>query len=85
MGGMRGLQGSFPRLTVRLPSHAERRRDLLYSIVLLYNYRTATIGFNQINTVFRDDYHNYINMYGYDNIHRYFDSIVGDEDDVDAY
>jgi hypothetical protein len=51
--GMRGLQGSFPRLKDRIP-YEERgeRKQLLQLVVLLFNYRTEKVGFNQIKTVY---------------------------------
>ena len=51
--GMRGLQGSFPRLKDRL-LYEERgeRRVILEMIVLLYNYRASTVGMNQIQSSF---------------------------------
>lgn len=51
--GMRGLQGSFPRLKDRL-MYEERgeRRIILEMIVLLYNYRASTVGINQIQSSF---------------------------------
>jgi hypothetical protein len=51
--GMRGLQGSFPRLKDRL-LYEERgeRRIILEMVVLLYNYRASTVGMNQIQSTF---------------------------------
>jgi hypothetical protein len=51
--GMRGLQGSFPRLTDKI-LYEERgeRRIMLEMIVLLYNYRASTVGQNQIQSSF---------------------------------
>jgi hypothetical protein len=51
--GMRGLQGSFPRLKDRL-LYEERgeRKIILRMIVLLYNFRAATVGQNQIRSSF---------------------------------
>jgi len=51
--GMRGFQGSFPRLKSKI-RYEERgeRKILLQSLVLLFNFRSGTIGFNQIRTVF---------------------------------
>ena len=51
--GMRGLQGSFPRLKDRL-LYEERgeRKIILHLIVLLYNYRASTVGINQIQSSF---------------------------------
>jgi DDE superfamily endonuclease len=51
--GMRGLQGSFPRLKDRL-IYEERgeRKIILHLIVLLYNFRASTVGINQIQSSF---------------------------------
>jgi len=51
--GMRGFQGSFPRLydKFRYEERGERKLQL-DCMVLLYNFRASTIGFNQIRTVF---------------------------------
>ena len=51
--GMRGLQGSFPRLKDRL-KYEERgeRRIILEMVVLLYNFRASTVGMNQIQSTF---------------------------------
>jgi len=51
--GMRGLQGSFPRLKDRL-KYEERgeRRIILEMVVLLYNFRASTVGLNQIQSTF---------------------------------
>ena len=70
--GMRALQGTFCRLKTRLPSDKATRRDLIYSIVLLHNFRTDEVGLNQIATVFNPEYQQCINLYGYDRIARYF-------------
>jgi len=70
--GMRALQGTFCRLKTRLPSDKATRRDLIYSIVLLHNFRTDQVGLNQIATIFNPEYEQCINLYGYDRIARYF-------------
>jgi hypothetical protein len=38
--GMRSLQGTFPRLKNRLPTDAKKRHDIIYSIILIHNFRT---------------------------------------------
>ncbi len=51
--GMRGLQGSFPRITERL--HYElsgERKYIIISMILLFNWRASTVGQNQIRTVY---------------------------------
>mgnify|MGYP003386608260 CR=1 FL=1 len=70
--GMRALQGTFPRLKSRLCSDSHRRGDIIESIVLLHNFRTNKVGFNQIQTVFNPHYQQYINIEGYDRIQRYY-------------
>jgi hypothetical protein len=51
--GMRGLQGSFPRLKDRMIyEEGGERRIIIELVVLLYNYCAATVGINQIQSVF---------------------------------
>ena len=63
--GMRGLQGSFPRLKDRL-QYEERgeRKIILLLVALLYNFRASTVGQNQIQSTFmphlKQDVNNYI-------------------------
>ncbi len=73
--GMRALQGSFSRLKSRLSSDSHRRHILIKSILLLHNYRTESMGINQISTVFNPHYQRVINIDGYDRIARYFPNI----------
>jgi hypothetical protein len=54
--GMRGLQRTFPRWKKRLPSVHYQRWLIIEVIVLVHNYRTEMVGFNQINTVFDTEY-----------------------------
>ena len=67
--GMRGLQGSFPRLKDRL-QYEERgeRRIILLLVALLYNFRAETVGQNQIQSTFMPflklDVANFILGYG---------------------
>ena len=58
--GMRGLQGTFPRCKKRLPGNQFKRKLVIQSIVLVHNFRTETVGLNQIKTVFDPEYENYI-------------------------
>ena len=52
--GMRGLQGSFPRLKDRIPWEEHGERKLLMQLVIyLYNFRTETVGLNQTASVYR--------------------------------
>ena len=51
--GMRGLQGSFPRLKDRLKFEKRgERRVILQLVILLYNFRATTVGMNQIQSSF---------------------------------
>jgi hypothetical protein len=70
--GMRGLQGTFPRWKKRLPADHEQRRLVIEAIVLVHNYRTEMVGFNQINTVFDPEYVRIQNLHGYDRIAQYY-------------
>ena len=70
--GMRGLQGTFPRLKSRLTSDKTKRGNIIMSIVLLNNFRTHFMGLNQITTVFSEFYEQYCNLNTYDRIGRYF-------------
>lgn len=70
--GMRGLQGSFPRIKRRLPSNRLKRRRIIESIVHLHNFRTHVIGCNQINKVFDPEYESVIQLNGNDRIRRYY-------------
>lgn len=70
--GMRGLQGSFPRLKKRLPSDKTRRRLVLEAIVFVHNLRTDIVGKNQIKTVFDIEYERIHAVEGYDRIRRYY-------------
>ena len=69
---MRALQGTFGRLKSRLTSNRSVRKNIIYSIVLLHNFRTEHVGLNQIATVFNPHYENSINIEGYDRLDRYF-------------
>jgi hypothetical protein len=70
--GMRALQGTFARLRSRLTSNKQKRGCLMFSIILLHNFRTEHVGLNQIATVFHPEYEQYINLENYDRIARYF-------------
>ena len=72
--GMRALQGSFARLKSRMTSDKPKRFLLIYSIVLLHNFRTTHVGLNQIATVFNPHYEQTINIEGYDRISRYYEN-----------
>jgi len=51
--GMRGFQGSFPRLTEDIVYEEDGERYLFLSTaVLLYNFRARYVGYNQIRSVF---------------------------------
>ena len=70
--GMRGLQGSFPRIKRRLPSNRLKRRRIIESIVHLHNFRMHVIECNQINKVFDPEYESVIQLNGNDRIRRYY-------------
>ena len=42
------------------------------SIVLIYNFRTYIVGYNQIKTVFDPEYGRFITLDGYDSISNYY-------------
>jgi len=69
---MRGLQGTFLCWKKRLPSDHFQRRLVIEAIVLIHNYRTELVGFNQINTVFDSEYVRIHNLEGYDRIAQYY-------------
>ncbi len=72
--GMHGLQGTFPRWKKRLPSDHFQQRLVIEAIILIHNYCTELVGFNQINTVFDSEYvriHN-LELEGYDRIAQYY-------------
>jgi len=70
--GMRGLQGTFPRCKKRLPSNSASRRLVIEAIVLLHNFRTEFVGYNQIKTVFDPEYARIESLQGYDRIAQYY-------------
>ena len=70
--GMHGLQGTFPHWKKRLPSNHYQQRLVIEAIVLVHNYRTEMVGFNQINTVFDAEYVRVQNLNGYDRIAQYY-------------
>ena len=69
---MRGLQGAFPRWKKRLPSDHFQRRLVIEAIVLIHNYCTELVGFNQISTVFDSKYVHIQNLEVYDRIAQYY-------------
>ena len=66
--GMRGLQGTFPRLKKHLPSDKDKRWLVIECIIFVNNFRTSIIGQNQIATVFDPEYERVINVHGYNRI-----------------
>jgi hypothetical protein len=79
--GMRALQGSFTRLKSRLPSNKTKRKEIIFTICLLHNFRTHVVGLNQIATVFNPEYEAFINMENYDRIARYYEQVDIDSDE----
>ena len=69
---MRGLQGTFPRCKKRLPGDDKMRRLVIEAIVLVHNFRTDLVGYNQIKTVFEPEYARVENLEGYDRIAQYY-------------
>ena len=69
---MRGLHGTFPRCKKRLPSDSIKRRLVIEGIILVHNYRTHTVGQNQIKAVFDSEYARVVNLEGYDRISQYY-------------
>jgi hypothetical protein len=62
--GMRGLRSSFGRLTSKLRYETDgQRSQILDSIVLLYNWRANTVGFNEIRTVFMPHLNKNVDQY----------------------
>ena len=58
--GMRAVQGSFPRLKDRFLflEGSDDRRIFLHLISMLLNYRTSSIGLNQLQSTFYPIFHN---------------------------
>ena len=69
---MHGLQGSFPRCKNHLPSNFRQMRLVMESIVLIHNFHTEKVGYNQIKTVFDPKYERFITLDGYDHISQYY-------------
>jgi len=70
--GMRFIQGSFARLYLPLPVENDKCELLLRVVLLLCNYRTRTVGFNQIATVFNPVWQPSIQDASYDRIAEYY-------------
>ncbi len=70
--GMRGLQGTFPRCKKRLLSDTAKCRLVIEGIILVHNYRTHTVGQNQIKSVFDSEYARVVHLEGYDRISQYY-------------
>ena len=69
--GMRGLQGSFARLTVPLPTNARKRRRIISICVQLYNLKTRLGGLSQIGTVYGENYNPAL-LHSNERIRRYY-------------
>lgn len=69
--GMRGLQGSFARLTLRLTTDSEKRGRIIAVCVRLHNLKARKIGINQIRTVYGSDYNPAL-MHVNDRVHKYY-------------
>jgi hypothetical protein len=70
--GIGGLQGTFPRCKMCLPSDKLKRRRVIECIILVHNFRTELVGHNQIADVFAPEYERVINIHGYNRIHQYY-------------
>lgn len=70
--GMHGLQGTFPRCKKRLPSNSASRQLVIEAIVLLHNFLTDLVRYNQIKTVFDPEYARIESLQGYDRIAQYY-------------
>ena len=85
--GMRGLQGTFPRFKMQLPSDYTKRRLVLETKVFIHNLQTEIVGKNQIKTVFDPEYERIQTLRGYDRIRQYYfepgDYNTDDEDNDD--
>jgi hypothetical protein len=52
-GGMRTIQGAFPRMKDTLGyEEFGTRKIIIYTMVMLYNFRCLNVGLNQIATVY---------------------------------
>ena len=72
--GMRGVQGAFPRLSMRMPTDNNKRALSLETVFRLFNARTRLMKINQITTVYSPDYFPKVfKQKQYDNIMRYYD------------
>jgi hypothetical protein len=69
---MRGIQGTIPRIKKRLPSDHALQRLVIEAIVLVHNFRTDYVGYNQIRTVFDPEYVRIKNLQGYNQIAQYY-------------
>ena len=69
---MHGLQGLFPSCKKQLPSNSRQRKLVMESIVLIHNFHTDIVGYNQIKTVFDPEYERFITLDGYDRISKYY-------------
>ena len=69
---MRGLQGTFPRCKKCLPSGNKMRRLVLDAIILVHNFWTDYVGYNQIKSVFDPEYARSESLEGYDRISQYY-------------
>jgi hypothetical protein len=65
------MQGTFPPIKKRLPSDHALQRLASEAIVLVLNFRTDYVGYNQIRTVFDPEYVWIENLQGYDRIAQY--------------
>ena len=53
---------------------------MLTVIILLHNFRTKVLGFNQIATVFNVEYDAFVNIRNYDSIAQYNENVVDSDE-----
>ena len=78
--GMRSLHGTFTRNKRRMTSIKRKRILILSVVVLLHNFCTEVVGWNQLVTVFNVEYESFVNIRNYDRISQ-LRSFVVDSDD----
>ena len=66
------MQDTFPHCKKCLPSDHALRRLVIEAIVLVHNFRTDYVGYNQIKTVFDLEYIRIENLQGYNQIAQYY-------------
>ena len=71
--GMRGVQGAFPRLSMKLTTNSQERHQNVETVFRLFNLRTRLTGINQTRTVYSTDYFPMLfARKQYEHLHRYY-------------